>query len=301
MKSLVILLSLFIGTSALADLPRNNLHLQDRLGVASNIDEPLFNKICDTIIALWQPLAESHGAKLTVEKNWKDSTVNAYASQSGKNWKVAMFGGLARRPEITPDGFAMVVCHELGHHFGGFSFYGNMDWAAAEGQSDYFATQVCAREVFKKSVNFNRRFRADVPAVVKQRCDASWSNPVDQDICYRASAAGYSLANLLATIGGGGATPKFETPDPRVVTQTSTSHPAAQCRLDTYFSGALCPAQFDLRLIPGRHHPKGQGSPDAERDANRYSCSPDSGYKMGLRPACWYKSQLTPSFGRGRW
>ena len=32
-----------------------------------------------------------------------------------------MYGGLARRAEVTEDGFAMVLCHELGHHV---SLYG---------------------------------------------------------------------------------------------------------------------------------------------------------------------------------
>ena len=71
------------------------------------------------------------------------NTVNANASQRGRTWIVNMYGGLARRPEITPDGFAMVLCHELGHHMGGFPFVSG--WAANEGQSDLFATLSCGR------------------------------------------------------------------------------------------------------------------------------------------------------------
>ena len=47
---------------------------------------------------------------------WKNDTVNANAQQRGRNWIVNMYGGLARRPEIFFRRFAMVLCHELGHH-----------------------------------------------------------------------------------------------------------------------------------------------------------------------------------------
>ena len=60
----------------------------------------------------------------------------------------------------------------------------------------------------------------------------------DQDLCYRTAMAGKSVADLLATLGKQDL-PSFLTPDENRVTRTYNSHPKAQCRLDTYLSGAL--------------------------------------------------------------
>lgn len=269
-------------------LPRNNLHLQDRLELAQDIDEAQFNKIINDIVVKYVPLAQAHGATLKSNNLWTNPTVNASANQSGSQWFINMYGGLARRAEVTPDGFAMVVCHELGHHFGGYSFYGDMEWAAAEGQSDYFATQSCARVAWGDKKAENAAYRTDVNPVVKAKCDAVWKKADEQNLCYRVSKAGESLAALLAALGRS-PVPKFETPDTRQVSKTSVAHPQAQCRLDTYFYGALCTKSFDSKIIPGRKHPKGQTGIEAEGVAAANSCMTAQGFKEGARPRCWFK------------
>lgn len=276
-------------------LPPNDFHKFDRINRIANITEARFNEIIDGVMKYWYPIAEKKGIKLTVEKKWSDSTVNAFASQSGKNWKVAMFGGLARRPEVTEDGFALVVCHELGHHFGGYSFYGKADWASAEGESDFFATNACAKVIWgsadqaQANLNFVRKFRKSIPKRVEEDCTAAWpKSPAAQAWCARTAGGGFSLASLLAALGGQ-PVPNFDTPDKTVVTKTQTSHPKGQCRLDTYFSGALCTKAFDLDIIPAKGHPKGQDSADAELEARKYSCFSADTYKLGTRPQCWFK------------
>lgn len=273
-------------------LPPNNLHLYDRVNRTANISEQRFNEIIDQVMAIWIPIAKAKGVNLTVDKKWTDSTVNAFASQSGKNWKVAMFGGLARRPEVTEDGFALVVCHELGHHFGGYSFYGKADWASAEGESDFFATNVCAKMIWGNQVQTNTRFLRlkNIPQSVTQACAASWPNNQNaQGWCVRAAAGGFSLASLLAALGGQGV-PNFDTPDKTVVAKTNVQHPKGQCRLDTYFAGALCTKKFDLNVIPAKNHPQGQDSPAAELEASKFSCFKSQGFQAGYRPSCWFKA-----------
>lgn len=273
-------------------LPPNNLHLEDNVHSLANMTEQDFNRIVNTIINLYKPIVAAKGAVLKSNNLWTDPTVNASAQQVGNNWIVNMYGGLARRAEVTPDGFAMVVCHELGHHLGGFPFYGDTDWAASEGQSDYFATQSCAREIWKNQAEENARFRALVGDFEKRKCDATWSKTEDQDLCYRTAAAGQSLATLLGALRGGSAAPRFDTPDPRRVSSTYTAHPDAQCRLDTYFSGALCPVSFDKNIIPARSTSGGQTNKDAELKASSSSCMTAAGYANGVRPLCWFKPKL---------
>lgn len=274
-------------------LPPNNLHLQDRVNVVANISEERFGQIIDEVMIRWIQIAKIKGVTLSVDKNWTDPTVNAFASQNGQNWKVAMFGGLARRPEVTEDGFALVVCHELGHHFGGYAFYtgSGMDWASAEGESDYFATDVCAKYVWGKNMQRNLAYGAlaTIPPIVKQSCNAAWERDANaRGWCVRTAASGLSLANLLAAIGSQ-APPKFDKPDKTQVPQTNTSHPNAQCRLDTYFQGALCTKKWDLAMIPARGFPGGQDSLGAEVEAMKYSCFTKQHFKLGTRPLCWFK------------
>src|SRR5687768_16763139 len=126
-----------LGASAWAEatiLPPNDLHLQDNIfEFQSNVSEEEFNRVIERAEDVYGPVMEQFGATLEINRLWDNSTVNASAYQSGRTWYVNMYGGLARRPEVTPDGFAMVLCHELGHHLGGFPF--SLSWAANEGQS----------------------------------------------------------------------------------------------------------------------------------------------------------------------
>lgn len=269
-------------------MPENDLHLQDNLLGDSNIDEAAFNAIIDSVAKPYRNVISEHGATLEIERDWNDATVNAYAQQIGSVWKVKMFGGLARRAEVTPDGFALVVCHELGHHLGGYAFKGER-WAAAEGQSDYFATQACAHAVWSEELEKNAEFRNSVDPVAKAACDEAWETVAGQNLCYRSSMAGLSLATLLAQLGSQGV-PSFDTPDTNPVRTTDTAHPKGQCRLDTYFQGALCTQPFDMSLIPGKNHPEGQGSVLAENAASLTSCTKSRGYTMGVRPTCWFSA-----------
>lgn len=280
---------LSLAQTALASiLPPNDLHLQDRPYALANISEDEFNRIVDDIITAYKPLAKLHGATLVSNNRWNDSTVNASATQSDDKWIINMYGGLARRPEVTPDGFALVVCHELGHHFAGFPFYGNTDWASSEGQSDYFATQSCARRIWKNQKATNDTYRAEVRDFERERCDRAWTTEDDRALCYRTVAAGQSLATLLASMRKGTA-PRFETPDSKEVEKTFVGHPEAQCRLDTYLAGAVCGMNFDEAIIPARRFGDGQTSSGAEELAARYSCMLASGDLVGVRPRCWYK------------
>lgn len=285
------LLSVFAATAHASILPPNNLHLQDNPTIMANITEEEFNGIVNRIIGLYKPLAVQQGATLKSNNLWSDTTVNASASQTGTSWIINMYGGLARRPEVTPDGFALVVCHELGHHFGGFAFYGDQDWAASEGQSDYFATQACARKIWSADKVENAKFRTTVGDFEKSKCDATWRSEDEQNLCYRSAAAGYSLASLLSALGRGSA-PRFDTPDPKQVPSTFVNHPQGQCRLDTYFTGALCTSNFKETLIPGRRHASGQRSVEAETIASETSCMTSAGFTEGVRPRCWFKPNL---------
>ncbi len=279
-------------------LPENDLWKVDGMNKGLGLTQAEFNETIDEVMGVYEPIIRSFGARVQLEKLWTDATVNARASRSGTTWKISMYGGLARRPEVTKDGMQLVVCHELGHHIAGFPFYkaspfGGMDWAAVEGQSDYFASQECLRRVWDHQPRsfVDAQFADEHPKVV-EGCDKAWSGSGDRQHCYRVAAAGLSVARLLGAIGSRPTVPTFDARDPGVVTETNAAHPAAQCRLDTFLEGAVCTGHFDVAKIPGRSHRLGQGSVDAEREMAVTSCAAHSGFTTGLRPRCWFLPRL---------
>lgn len=310
MKRTILLLALLgFGSVATADIqqfmPENKLHRYDKRS-ASSMTEEQFNKVLDEVEEYYKPIVEEHGAELVVIRDWANPTVNAQAWRVGKKWNVHMFGGLARRVEVTADAFQLVACHEIGHHVAGFPFvpkdttlsandpsisesewrvislllsHGDTPdlpviWAANEGQSDYFSTQSCARELWKDQLEKNKTYAKLIPRHAKKICNRAWSQDKKRHLCYRSMMAGKSLADLLSE-----GIAEYDTPDTTIVSETIHTHPNGQCRLDTYMAGAICEEKFDTDRIPKN-----------EKEAKRTSCYA-TGKKddMGYRPKCWFK------------
>ncbi len=263
-------------------LPENNLKISVNAKRFGGITEEQFNAVIDKAEVLYAPIIsqEGAGATLKVVRNWTDGTVNAYAQQIGKEWRVSMFGGLARHETITPDGFALVVCHELGHHIGGaprkISPWAS-PWASNEGQADYFATLKCLRRVWNDEDNATVVASMEIPAELSNKCSANFSGE-DAAICIRGGMAGMSVAKLFQALYKETTPPLFETPSIKVVTKTDDNHPATQCRLDTYFQGALCDKSFNENV-----------SASSEVTG---TCHGSTGHSLGLRPLCWFKPSV---------
>ncbi len=260
-------------------VPENDLKISANAKsmMNSNIDEAEFNAVIDKVEKVYAPIVEQQGGNLKVIRKWDDGTVNAYAQQSGSTWKVSMFGGLARHETITPDGFALVVCHEIGHHIGGApkkKSIWSSSWASNEGQADYFATMKCLRKTFRSEDNVKIMSKVLVPLKAKLECHRQFTSDEDRAICERGAMAGLSTAKLFQALRGQEKAPNFTTPDTSVVSKTDDSHPEPQCRLDTYFNGALC--QID-------------DSVDVSNDDEATGvCYRNSGDTKGVRPLCWF-------------
>ncbi|MBI3551376.1 MAG: hypothetical protein HY077_02555 [Elusimicrobia bacterium] len=255
-------------TKTLCDgfLPPNTMRIPVGDVRAKGIDQATFLEVMDKAEAVYAPIIAAHGGHLVVNRLWDDPTVNASAQQSGSDWIINMYGGLARHPAVTRDGMMLVACHELGHHLGGFPLYGGMNWASNEGASDYFANLKCLRLTLGKDAPSN------TDPVGKAGCAAAYPAGPDRNQCEAGTMAGASVSALLAELGGS-PQPKLDTPDPSTVDSTDDSHPAAQCRLDTYFQGSMCgkPTSQDV----SRTDPTG-------------GCTKAQGFKVGMRPRCWY-------------
>lgn len=72
--------------------------------------------------------------------DWDDETVNAFAWREGGRRHVSLLGGLLRHKALGREGVALVLAHELGHHYGGAPTYPS--GLSCEGQADYWAGSV---------------------------------------------------------------------------------------------------------------------------------------------------------------
>ncbi len=269
--------------------PENNLYIPASKFATYSTTEAEFAAAVSKAQKIYEPFFTAQGRVYKIIADWKDGTVNAYANQSGKVSEVHMFGGLARHKKVTSDGFMLVICHETGHHLGGAPRKGG-SWASNEGQSDYFATLKCAREIWKDENNADVVAGMQIPQIVTEKCQKAFNTTEDIAICQRAAMGGKSLADTLGDLGRTGDT-DFNKTDPAVVTTMDDNHPEAQCRLDTYFAGSICNKSKDI-------------APD-KTDPTIGTCSQEKGETLGIRPLCWYlpksKGEQEPPKGGSTW
>ena len=265
------------GTSGIVE--ENNLYIAADSKAIYTISNEKFDQILEKINNIYSPIFTAKGKKLVIQKSWDDGTVNAYAQQEGNDWKISMFGGLARHEAITEDAFALVACHEIGHHLGGApkkasQWGGAVSWASNEGQADYWGTMKCLRKYFEKDDNQAVVAAMVVDQYASNKCHQSFANAEEIAICERSSMAGLSLGNLFKALRNSTVELKFDTPDGGRVTRTNDNHPASQCRLDTYFNSALCD--------------KSHNDAVSNTDANVGVCSERDNQTVGIRPRCWF-------------
>jgi hypothetical protein len=266
------------GSTGIA--PENSLRIPVGLKSSSELkSEEQVDNILNSLSDHFSPLVRSYGARLDVYNDWYNDEVNAYASRPERNvYKINMQGGLARFPDMTEDAFIMVFCHELGHHIGAAPLKEN-HWASSEGQSDYWGAMKCFREYIQNisTPEMTKKIISKglfLSKTLKRNCEAQYSDEDERNICIRTGLAGKKLAQVLNAMNGNSYKVDFDTPNLDITYASIDTHPEAQCRLDTYFQGALCNK-------PITHSTSNQSSLTG-------FCTQEMGYKIGYRPNCWY-------------
>ena len=284
--TITLLLSLVLVGNAFACDPmgksgiveENNMWIGPELSGISGIDKAEFNRVIDRVEKIYAPIVKKKWASLKVVRKWSDGTVNAYAQREFFTWKVSMFGGLARHSTVTSDGFALVLCHEMGHHLGGAPKLKALIfplWASNEGQADYFGNLKCMRKYMEADDNVTIVSKMKIDPIARASCNGQYADAEEAAICMRSAMAGQSLSNLFQALRKLPSAPKFDTPDAGKVAKTNDKHPAPQCRMDTYYAASLC-TQDHYKDV-------------SNADPNVATCSRKRGHKKGLRPLCWYK------------
>lgn len=261
-------------------LPANRLRIPPSFYSQSKVDQSTYEHILKHLEDHYRDEVAAHGGKLIVQQLWHHDDVNASAFQSGRQWMVSIYGGLARYPEMTATGLALAACHELGHHLGGAPKKKELftAWPSSEGQSDYYATLKCMR-VLLSPPTIPELWQEDQELLLPsdqdtlQNCQR-FTNQLDQEICRRTARAAMTIAKLAQSVSETPIpVPSFSTPSTEVVTKDFDGHPSPQCRLDTFWAGTLCPIPVN--------------EPLDDRDETKGTCMKDR-EPLGARPACWF-------------
>jgi hypothetical protein len=258
-------------------LSTNNFYLSSK-------KEETFNLIVKRIEDLYSPTVKSLGADLTINKLWNDPTRNANAEKLDKKWVVNVYGGMFRHKDMTEDGFALVVCHEVGHLLGGAPFLNNQVFdLSVEGQADYWGSAICLKKYFNEFPEDNIHLK---PSIAKTKCDSEFVNDEhEKNNCYRGVLAGFSLATFLAHNDGTKEIDTNESASGIKLKYTYQDHPEAQCRMDTYLAGTLCTVPdttdaFEEKLLQ-------------DKLVTDLLCQNDqTGQFEDKRPTCWYNSKI---------
>ncbi len=220
-KSLIILLTLTLCSSAFAKMTKRQ-----------------FIRVLESVEKVYAPIVKEQGGHLILQQGYDFNTVNALAKRDGDDWIIAFYGGLGKHNLMTEDGLRLIVCHELGHHLGGYPYKlyddGSERWAAVEGQADYFATNECLKNVFNDSERNEMAVSKFPPSIKKQVNEVC-----DDNLCKRIAAASLSVISVFNSIRPEQIKFSFNTPDPYIAEEINREHPSLQCRLDTMLAGIL--------------------------------------------------------------
>jgi hypothetical protein len=222
-------------------VPENDMKIPVHTGILNDdqggVTEADFNDVLDDIETFYSVVVEDLGGSLTVNRLWTNETVNASAQRRDSSYIINMYGGLARHPQITKDGFMLVACHEMGHHPAGapkISGWFNT-WASNEGQSDYYSSLRCLRWMLEHQDNALWVEENTVDPYAMEKCQEVYSTQEEENLCARIAMAGQSVSFLFKDLRNLPEAPNFTTPDSSEVGQTNDRHPEPQCRMDTYF------------------------------------------------------------------
>ncbi len=262
--------------SHFAQNPLTNIEKQDDFE-AGNISKKEFLRIIERVKKIYVPIFRDLDMNFKIEYLWEDKQLNAFAGMSGPDRFILLYGGYARQKLMTPDAYLSVVCHEIGHHLGGFPKKMNSTWSSSEGQADYFSTLKCMKEVLESDPENSPMADAlNLPDDIKLQCRSQFNGDDQYNICLRSSKAAEDYGKVIANILVPGSEKNISlmTPADELTFVTNLRHPSAQCRVDTKFQGALCNVSPLISLD--------------DEDETIGSCNVSDFSILGKRPACWF-------------
>ncbi len=190
------------------------------------LGEKLPKKSFERIITLFEttfsPLAHASQRELVFMTDYDSDWIQAFARRWEED-QVLVYGGAAAVANGSEDTFALILCHETGHLYGGRPWGEEYNKLSVEGQADYWASSVCLRKI--------------LPALSDRTpSQESLVYCGGQSMCARSVDAFLALTAQFAD-NRSLPHPHLETPDETVVSTLQFTHPSPQCRLDTFMAG----------------------------------------------------------------
>jgi hypothetical protein len=99
---------------------------------------------------------------IAIDIAWNSDSLNAQAYRLGPTAAhVRVYGGLARHRDIGPEGLALAIAHEVGHHKGGAPASRHYHWLSTDRRADEWARTVGLPAVFGEAAADMARAGAD--------------------------------------------------------------------------------------------------------------------------------------------
>jgi hypothetical protein len=193
----------------------------------ANISKRDFQALLKNFQQEFRDLALGQNEKLVVYDGYDSPDLdNAYSRRWDREAQILVYGGLARVPEVTVTELGLILCHELGHLYGGFPWDPGTSKLSVEGQADYFATNKCFARILKFLPLNNWQFNSEVLSI----CGADLN-------CQKTLETSLRLSWYFSQRWGQ-EKPSLTKHDDTVVPTTLVGYPElVQCRLDTFKSG----------------------------------------------------------------
>ncbi len=141
-------------------------------------------------------------ADIAIDIAWHNDSLNAQAYRLGPSAAhVRVYGGLARHRDIGPEGLALALAHEIGHHKGGAPASRFYHWLSTDRRADEWARTVGLPTVFGEAAADVARTGADqlfgvladlVTPGMAPRCDA-------EEPCLACRARSFGASGRIAS------------------------------------------------------------------------------------------------------
>ena len=183
-----------------------------------------------------------------IEINFENDLLkNATATHHGAKRNIIVHAGLGKAKYMSKDHFSLILCHEVGHHFGGAPMMEGEHnyWASDEGQADYFGAKECMRKVLRPH---NEKILVK-PIITKQCRDSYPQEEEEAQICIRTAKAAEEFGKRDFLLNHYDQEPSEidykeillmnAIPVERSFRFPFEQYPSSQCRTDIMFQAAL--------------------------------------------------------------
>jgi hypothetical protein len=183
---------------------------------------------------------ESKGLELQVTYDIDNLELEISTTKVFNKLDIQVSRGLAELSAIDRDGFALLVCHELGHHFGEKPFI--VKDFSVEGSADFYATNVCLKRIFPflkvdPEISFSKQ--------VSKKCDSIETvvnSPLNCERTLRASQQVFGVFSMMTSHPKSNAAAFTNGTIIENGTEFVRDYPSLECRLVTWRNGVLFPS-----------------------------------------------------------